>query len=120
MTCGIDGFAFAAESLIGRFVGAADRKQFINAVKYSFYWGIGLGIFIMFVFAVIPEQILSLFTNNQQIISLAMVFMIWTIIAPVVNGFCYVWDGIFIGATASGAMRNSSLICTLLIFLPVQ
>jgi len=118
MAYGIDGFAFAAESLIGRFVGAADRKQFVKAVKYSFYWGIGLGIFIMLIFAVVPEQILALFTNNVQIISLAMVFMIWTIVAPVINGFCYIWDGIYIGATASSAMRNSSLICTILIFLP--
>jgi len=119
MSYGIDGFAFAAESLIGRFIGENNKDKFIQAVKYSFYWGIGLGAFILLVFAVAPEQIISIFTNKQEIISLAMVFMLWTIVAPVINGFCYIWDGIFIGATASTAMRNSSLINTFLIFLPV-
>jgi len=116
---GIDGFAFAAESLIGRFVGAKDIVNFKKAVKLSFVWGIGLGIIISLIFWIFAEPILAIFTNKSDLISIAMVFMFWTIMAPIVNGFCYIWDGIFIGATATKAMLITSLISTFLIFLPV-
>ena len=115
---GIDGFAFAAESLIGRFVGAKDIVNFKKAVKLSFVWGIGLGVIISLIFWIFAEPILAIFTNKSDLITFAMVFMFWTIIAPVVNGFCYIWDGIFIGATATRAMLITSLISTFLIFLP--
>jgi len=116
---GIDGFAFAAESLIGRFVGAKDIVNFKKAVKLSFVWGIGLGIIISLIFWIFAEPILAIFTNKSDLISIAMVFMFWTIMAPIVNGFCYIWDGIFIGATATKAMLITSLISTFLIFLPI-
>lgn len=116
---GIDGFAFAAESLIGRFVGAADKQNFKRAVNLSFIWGIGLGIIISIIYWIFPEPILAIFTDNPELIALAMTFMFWTIMAPVVNAFCYIWDGIFIGATSTKAMRTSMLICTFVIFLPI-
>ncbi len=119
MAYGIDGFAFASESLVGRYIGAGDRRNFIKSVKYSFYWGIGFGIIFAILFGLFSKPILYIFTNNAELISLAMMFMTWTIIAPILNGFCYIWDGIFIGATASSAMRNSSLLSTVIIFLPV-
>ena len=116
---GIDGFAFAAESLVGRFVGAKDIVNFKKAVKLSFVWGIGLGGIISLIYWLFAKQILGIFTNNSDLIEVAMIFMFWTIMAPVVNGFCYIWDGIFIGATATRAMLITSLISTFLIFLPV-
>jgi len=116
---GIDGFAFAAERLIGRFVGAKDIVNFKKAVKLSFVWGISLGVIISLIFWIFAKPILAIFTNNSELITMAMVFMFWTIMAPVVNGFCYIWDGIFIGATATRAMLITSLISTFLIFLPI-
>lgn len=116
---GIDGFAFAAESLVGRFVGAKDIAKFKQAVKLSFVWGIGLGIIISFIFWAFAEPILKIFTDNSGLIVLAMTYMFWTIMAPIVNGFCYIWDGIFIGATATRAMLITALISTFFIFLPV-
>jgi MATE family multidrug resistance protein len=116
---GIDGFAFAAESLVGRFVGARDRNNFNRAVQLSFIWGIGLGVLISLMYWIFDKEILKIFTNNEDLIALAFVYMFWTVIAPIINGFCYIWDGIFIGATATKAMRNTSLINTFLVFLPL-
>lgn len=116
---GIDGFAFAAESLIGRYTGAGDSKKVKQAVKYCFIWGIGIGLGASLVYALFDQSILSLFTNQQNVIDTAMVFFAWTIAGPAVSSFCYIWDGIFIGATATVPMRNSMIIATLLVFLPV-
>ncbi len=119
MSYGIDGFAFAAESLVGRYVGAGDRKNLSRAVRYTFYWGIGMSIIISLCYVLFPEQIIGIFTNKADVITLALSMMIWTMIAPVISSFCYIWDGIFIGATASVAMRNAMLVCLFVFYLPV-
>ncbi|MCK5087697.1 MAG: MATE family efflux transporter [Melioribacteraceae bacterium] len=119
LSFGIDGFAFAAESLVGKYFGSRDKESFNKVIKYSFYWGIGLGVILSFVYLIFGKEIVSLYTNNSELITLTMSFFIWTIFAPLVNSICYIWDGVFIGATATKAMRNSMVIVTLFIYLPV-
>ncbi len=119
MSYGIDGFAFAAESLIGRFVGANDRRQLKLAVRRVFLWGTGLGLLFTILFFLFDMHILRIFTDKPDVVHLALMMMPWTIAAPVINSFCYIWDGIFIGATATKAMRNSMIICLLIFYLPV-
>lgn len=116
---GIDGFAFAAESLVGRFIGARDRIQLKQAIKYIFGWGMGLGALGTLIYGVLSEPILSLFTDKSFVIDQALSVMIWTIIAPLVNAPAFIWDGVFIGATATPAMRNSVLVATILVYLPL-
>lgn len=116
---GIDGFAYAAESLVGRFKGSGNRKSLRSAVFYSLGWGLLLGLAGTAVYAVAGDQILHLFTNNTEVIELARTVIFWTIIAPLVSSICYILDGVFIGATATGPMRNTMLLSTFLIFLPL-
>ncbi len=115
---GVDGFAFAAESLVGKYIGARDKQNLKKTIDYSFLWGIGLGGVISLCFWLFDESILRVFTDKEDIILLCMSYMAWIIIAPLTNSFCFIWDGIFIGATATAPMRNSMLFCTFLIFLP--
>lgn len=115
---GIDGFAFAAESLIGRYTGARQPEKVKQAVAYCFIWGLGIGVGASCIYALFDVSILELFTDKQQVISAALVVFAWTIAGPVVSSFSYIWDGIFIGATATVPMRNSMLIATVFVFLP--
>lgn len=116
---GIDGFAYAAESLIGRYTGSNQQKRVRIAAKYCFIWGIGIGMAASAVYAVFNVHILTLFTNQQPVIDAAMMVFLWTIAGPTVSSFSYIWDGIFIGATATGPMRDSMIIATAGVFLPV-
>lgn len=115
---GVDGFAFASESLVGRYVGAQDRENLNRTIRYSFAWGVGLGLVFAVVYALLDQSILRIFTDQKNVIKAASEFMVWVMIAPLTNSFCFIWDGIFIGATATKPMRNSMLFCTFLIFLP--
>ncbi|MDR8394176.1 MATE family efflux transporter [Aliifodinibius sp. S!AR15-10] len=115
---GIDGFAYAAESLIGRYTGAKQNDRVKLAVKYCFAWGIGIGVIASGVYWLFDSSILNLFTDQQNVINTAMTVFLWTVAGPTVSSFCYIWDGVFIGATATEPMRDSMLIATLLIFLP--
>jgi MATE family multidrug resistance protein len=116
---GIDGFAFAAESLIGRFTGSGQQQKVNRAVKYCFVWGIGIGAAASGVYWLFELPILKIFTDQQPVINAALLVFGWTVAGPLVSSFCYIWDGIFIGATATVPMRNSMLIATAVVFLPV-
>lgn len=116
---GTDGFAYAAESLVGRFRGAKEEGKLKEAVKANMIWGLGLGILGTTTYALFDAEIIALFTDKENVIGAAMSVVIWLIVAPVVNSVCFIWDGVYIGATATGAMRNSMLIATILVFIPV-
>jgi MATE family multidrug resistance protein len=119
LSYGVDGFAFAAESLVGNFKGEGDRLKLKKVVKLIFTWGFGLAALVALVYGVFSRNIISIYTDKPDIIELAMNFFAWTLIAPFINSIAFIWDGIFIGATETKVMRNSVLISTLIFFLPV-
>ena len=116
---GIDGFAFAAESLVGRYFGANDRERLMEAIRGCMVWGIGIGLAGTACYALFCQQIVSVFTDQTIVIESIQVVLIWTVFAPIVNSICFIWDGVYIGATATPPMRNSMLVATVFVFIPV-
>ena len=110
----IDGLAFAAESLIGKYKGAADLPNLKQTARLIFFWSYLFAGVIMLIFMIFGEQLLRLFTDQTALVAQAKPYLIWIIVAPVVNVAAYIWDGIFLGATASKALRNSVIVSTLL------
>ncbi len=113
----VDGFAYAAESLTGKYKGAKNYIKLNKAIKYSFIWGLGLSVLFSVFYAIFGVGLLGVFTDKLLVIEAAKPYMIWIIIIPVFGSVCYIWDGIFIGLTASVAMRNSMLISCILYLL---
>lgn len=116
---GIDGFAYAAESLVGRYKGSNDRVNLKRAVNYNIGWGLLIGLTGTLAYGAFGDQILYFFTNKTDVITTAQTVLFWTIIAPLISSFCYILDGVFIGATETPPLRNSMLIATFAVFLPV-
>jgi MATE family multidrug resistance protein len=114
MSYAIDGLAFAAESLIGKYKGAQDMPNLKRTTRKIFFWSFLFGGVIMLIFVLFGEQLLHLFTDQIPLIEQAKPYLIWIIVAPVVNVAAYIWDGIFLGATASKALRNSVILSTVL------
>ena len=114
MSYAIDGLAFAAESLIGKYKGAQDMSNLKRTTRQVFFWSFLFGGAIMLIFVLFGERLLHLFTDQMPLIVQAKPYLIWIIVAPVVNVAAYIWDGIFLGATASKALRNSVILSTLL------
>lgn len=114
MSYAIDGFAFAAESLIGKYKGAQDMGNLKKTIRQIFLWAFLFGGVIMLIFVLFGEPLLHLFTDQMPLIEQAKPYLIWIIVASVVNVTAYIWDGIFLGATASKALRNSVILSTLL------
>lgn len=116
---GVDGFAFAAESLVGKYLGAKNLKQLKKAVKGCLFWGVSFGLLGTVVYWGAGTYLIILFTDQPAIIQTATIVLGWTIIAPLINSICFIWDGVYIGATSTSAMRNSMLFATFCIFVPV-
>lgn len=116
MSFAIDGFANAAESLVGKYYGAGNRELFDKAVRYSFYWGGGLALLFTLVYHFFGREIVMLYTNQQPLIEESMRFMPWVVLMPLLSFGAFIWDGIFIGMTATKAMRNA-VVLSMLLFL---
>jgi len=118
MSYAVDGFAFAAESLVGRFFGAKDLSRLKRAVQLFFIWGCGFGIFFALCYGLFGKPLLRVFTDQTDIIQTALPYVFWVVVVTIAGSVAYLWDGIYIGATASVPMRNMMLLSTLGIFLP--
>ena len=114
----IDGYAHAAEALTGRFVGANNRAALRQSVRLLFAWGGGIAAVFTLVYLFGGEAILQLLTSNPEIIAAARPYLLWTAVIPLISFAAFIWDGIYIGATASVQMRNAMLMSTLLVYFP--
>ncbi|MEM1325868.1 MAG: MATE family efflux transporter [Bacteroidota bacterium] len=110
MSYGVDGFAYAAESLVGKYAGKSDRTATQRAVRLSFFWGMGLAGLYALIYGVFGHSILALFTNQTDVITATLPFLSWMLVFPIAGTPCYIWDGIYIGLTASKQMRNAMLL----------
>lgn len=116
MSYGIDGFAYAAESLVGKYSGAKDDIALKNVVRLSFLWGVGMAVLFSITYFLAGDYSLAIFTNQADVLAAAKPYLGWMVLFPVISFACYLWDGIFIGLTASGPMRDAMVI-SLLVYL---
>ena len=112
----LDGFAYAAEALVGKFYGGGNRKKQSVAVKRLLYWGLAFSIFFTILYAITGSHLLGVFTDQDSVVTEGRKYLLWLIFMPLVSFASYIWDGVFIGMTASRAMRNSVLFSSALFF----
>ncbi len=114
----VDGFAYAAEALTGRYIGASDRFMLKAVIRKLFLWGTAIAIVFTLLYIAGARYVLQLLTNDRVTLDAAKPYLFWIMMVPCISFAAFIWDGIFVGATASGAMRNSMLVITTMIFLP--
>jgi len=117
LSYGVDGFAFATESIVGRYFGANDSFMVGKAIRYNFLWGLVVALLASASYALWGNEMLGIFTNQEDVKIAAQPFLWWMIIFPLVGFWCYIWDGVYIGLTASRAMRDSMAIALIFFIL---
>lgn len=110
MSYGVDGFAFASESLAGKYKGASDGPKTHRAIRLSFIWGMGLALLFSLGYWFFGTALLRVFTNQPDVLAAARPLLFWMALFPLFGTPCYLWDGVFIGLTAARAMRNSMIL----------
>ncbi|HXV07514.1 MAG TPA: MATE family efflux transporter [Burkholderiales bacterium] len=112
----LDGLAFAAEALVGRAVGAAERAGLLAAARITTWWAAGVALLASIVFALLGPGIVDLLAVDEGVRATARAYLPWAAFGPLVGVWCFQLDGIFIGATRTAQMRNAGL-ASLAIFL---
>ncbi|AEY00430.1 DNA-damage-inducible protein F [Oceanimonas sp. GK1] len=116
---GMDGFAYAAEAMVGRAIGRGSRARFRLACALNLFWGALIAVLFTLVFWLAGNSLVERITSIPAVREQAYGFLPWLVAMPLVSCWCFVLDGIFIGATQGRAMRNMMLVSTLGVFFPV-
>jgi len=107
---GLDGFAQAAEVLVGKEIGRKSKKNLRASVIISSKWAIITALAMTFFYYIFGEMIINLLTNIETIRNISSNYLTWIIILPLLSIWSFQLDGIFIGATAGSSMRNGMII----------
>ncbi len=100
----MDGFAFAAEALCGRYYGARDTANFRLALRGVWRWGLLLTALYTLFYALGGDAFLRLLTDDDTIRLAAREFMPWAVAIPFCGIAAFVWDGVFVGITNTRGM----------------
>jgi MATE family multidrug resistance protein len=106
----LDGFAFAAEALVGQAVGARSRAQIRAAGRICLQWGLGGAVGLALIIALTGPWIIDLLTTSPEVRAEARAFLPWLVAAPLIGAAAWVYDGIFIGALLTGDMLRAMLV----------
>ena len=115
----MDGFAFAAEALVGKALGAKNRLIFRKSAVMTSQWGFGSVVVMALAFYVFGNTIINVMTTAEEVRIVSYEYLPWMVLAPLVGAAAWMLDGIFIGATRTADMRNMMFIsfCVYLIAL---
>jgi len=100
----LDGFAFAAETLVGQAVGARNRARLAESVHLTSTWGLAGAALMAALFALLGPPIIDLMTTAEDVRAEARHYLPWVVAAPLVGIAAWMFDGIYIGATLTREM----------------
>ena len=115
---GLDGFAHAAEALVGKAVGAKQRDALEQSVRLCLKWSLIFAVGFSVAYALFGPFVIDLLTDLPEVREAARGFLPWFIISPLVAVWSFLYDGVYIGATRVREMRNIMVFSTFIVFLP--
>ena len=115
----LDGFAFAAEAMVGQALGARNRAALRRAALLTSMWGLAICMALALCFALIGGVVIDVMTTSHDVRDAGRAFLPYMVAAPLVGVAAWMLDGIFIGATRTVDMRNMMLISAAIYFITV-
>jgi MATE family multidrug resistance protein len=115
---GLDGIAHAAEALVGKAIGEDRRDALVHSVNLTLKWSVIFALGFTAVYLLAGPLIISILTDLPDIRETAIRYLPWMIASPLVSVWCFLYDGVYVGATRAREMRNIMVFSTLFVFLP--
>jgi multidrug resistance protein, MATE family len=106
----LDGFAFAAEALVGQAVGARAVRDVRAASVIAMQWGAAGAVVLALVFGLAGPWAIDVMTTAPEVRQVARDYLPWLVLAPLIGVAAWIYDGIFIGATLTGLMMRMMLV----------
>lgn len=104
---GLDGFAHAAEVLVGRAIGAGAPGATRRAIRLSAIWSAGIALAFTLVYGAFGVPLIDALTSLPAVREAAYAHLPWLVVMPLVAVSGYLLDGVFIGALRGPEMRNA-------------
>ena len=110
----VDGFAYAGEALVGKTIGEGERSKdtgdrLVEIIKALFNWCLAVGLVFTLVYAFFGKECMALMTDKAEVLDAAGKYMGWLIAMPIVSAVAFMWDGVYVGATAGKQIRNAMI-----------
>ena len=130
----VDGFAYAGEALVGKYIGEAKSQPLPNSpqgvqypiggtpsnshnisslVRLLFLWSLGVGVVFTVIFALWYMPMYNMMTSDALVLSRLTDFTGWFIAMPIVSTLAFMWDGVYTGATAGKQIRNAMILAAI-------
>lgn len=116
MAYGLDGFAHAAEALVGAAAGARDRATFRQAVRVTLLWSALGALLFALVYWAAGGWIVARLTDQPDIRAVALRYLPWAAVSPIVSVWGFLLDGVFIGATQTQSLMRA-MVASLAVFI---
>lgn len=109
----VDGFAYAGEALVGKEWGKSSMTNHQSSigptVRALFNWAIGVGLVFTALYAIGGKGCIELLTSDAEVIVASSKYLGWLIAMPIISTLAFMWDGVYVGATAGVQIRNSMI-----------
>ena len=110
----VDGFAYAGEALVGKYVGeqqvhSQKESSLARVVRLLFIWSLGVGCLFTLIFALLASPIYHIMTSDLLVLNRLADFTPWLVAMPIISTLAFMWDGVFAGATAGKQIRNAMI-----------
>ena len=118
----VDGFAYAGEALVGKIIGESGGKDDVRCqmsdvrctelercVRLLFRWSLGVGLFFTLIYALWGKECIGLLTDDHNVLAASTRYIGWLIAMPIISTLAFMWDGIYVGATAGKEIRNAMI-----------
>ncbi len=115
---GLDGLAHAAEALVGKAIGEKRRDALVHSVNLTLKWSLIFACAMTLIYMLGGQFIIYLLTDLEDIRETAIRYLPWMIASPLVCVWCFLYDGVYVGATRARDMRNIMVFSTFMVFLP--
>lgn len=102
----LDGFAYAAEALVGAAIGGRQRDRLLRATSLTAAWCFAIGAVMGLGFVLFGSVAIERMTTAEDVRAVATAHVPWLWIMPILGAGAFLLDGVFIGATRSRDMRN--------------
>ena len=106
----MDGFVFAAESLVGQAMGARAVAQLRRGASVTAVWAFGSALVLAAGFWIVGPFVIDVMAKDPAVQEAARLYLPHMVAAPLLGALAWMLDGVFIGATRTQDMRNMMIL----------
>ena len=114
----LDGIAHAAEALVGKAVGERRRNAVEHAVRVTLRWSLYFAGGLTLAYLLLGPALIRVLTDIDDVRATAIRYLPFLVASPLVSVWCFLYDGVFVGATRSREMRDIMVVSAFAVFLP--